>query len=327
MSKLKKKCSELVVKIRKLKGGVLNYYTHPDGGKRYPKPKECGITALAMVLMGTGGILLTGGEDTSFVENSPQKIIQSESVQAGESPKTSYDIGGIKEVSGSENHKKPRVQRSQPNLISNIKYKAKQVLRPDNHQNVMDALPTGSNLIGRLLTAIDTRDSSQIVKVILPYGGVFKNERVLEKNTVLMGKVNYPGKGEKVFIQFDRGIHPDGREFKVEAQALNSSDYSSGLLGEYHSQADLRFLATVGLKMLSSGSEVLVEKEALSEAQAPTPKATMKNAMLQGLSEGANMEAGRQAQEMQAKKEYVTVDAGEDVIVNLLNRLSKSEIR
>ena len=187
-----------------------------------------------------------------------------------------------------------------------LKYKAKQVILrpPDSDYNSGDSqanfksgkeggLPTGTNLVGQLLTAIDTRDKGQIVKVILPYGGTFQHKRILDRNTLLLGSIRHQSEEKKVFVTFDKGVTPKGLEFAIKAQALNSKDYSSGLLGDYHSQADLRLFGAVGLSMLSTASNVLTKRESLSASSPPTPKATMGNAALQGLSKGFEME-GRQ---------------------------------
>ena len=210
---------------------------------------------------------------------------------------------------------------------ADMKYKAKQVIfRKDYQVLAGDSLPTGTNLIGQLLTAIDTRDKGQMVKVILPYGGTFKGKRILARNTVLLGRIRYQSKGSKVFVTFDKGVSPKGLEFAIKAQALSSKDYSSGLVGDYHSQADLRFFATMGISMLSKAGDVLTEREALSENSFPTPKATVRNAALQGMSKGLEMESSRKAKEMQNQKGYVTIDAGEDLIVNLLSPLSLDKL-
>ena len=127
-------------------------------------------------------------------------------------------------------------------------------------------------------------------------------------------------------MTFDKGVTPKGLEFPIKAQALSSKDYSSGLLGDYHSQADLRLFGAVGLSMLSRAGDVLTEREALSESTPPTPKATMRNAALQRLSIGLEMEGSRQGKEMQNQKGYVTLPAGTALIVNLLTALNLDKL-
>ena len=89
----------------------------------------------------------------------------------------------------------------------------------------------GTNLIGKTLTTIDTRQADQLVKVLLPYGGRAKSGGELPKNSILFGQVTYGGKGEKVFIKFSKGVLPSGEEFQVEAQGLKSGRLFAGIGG------------------------------------------------------------------------------------------------
>ena len=81
-------------------------------------------------------------------------------------------------------------------------------------------VPIGTNLIGKTLTSIDTREQNQTIKVLLPYGGKSKVGAEIEKNTILFGRVTYSGKGEKVYLSINKALAPDGHEFEIEAQAL-----------------------------------------------------------------------------------------------------------
>ena len=202
-----------------------------------------------------------------------------------------------------------------------INYRAKQVLVSEGAFDAARTIPMGTNLIGRTLTTIDTRQSDQLVKVLLPYGGRFRSGGDIPKNSIVFGQVSYSGKGKKVFIKFGKGTLPGGQEFSLEAQALSSGDYSPGISGSFHGNADLRVASTLGLTMVAGMSDVLTEKESLGgsalQSGAVTPKANMKNALYHGVSEVAKSEAGRQAEAISDEQEYVTVDAGTDLIVSL----------
>ncbi|MGE3263357.1 MAG: TrbI/VirB10 family protein [Bacteriovoracia bacterium] len=203
-----------------------------------------------------------------------------------------------------------------------INYRAKQVLVSEGAFDSARTIPMGTNLIGKTLTTIDTRDANQLVKVLLPYGGRFSGGGEIPKNSIVFGQVSYGGKGKKVFIKFSKGILPSGEEFPIEAQALSSGDYSPGVSGRFHGNADLRIASTLGLTMVAGMSDVLTEKESLGgsalQSGSVTPKATMKNAIMHGVSQVAQSEAQRQAEEIGNEQEYVTVDAGTDLIVSLL---------
>lgn len=199
-----------------------------------------------------------------------------------------------------------------------VKYKARQVIERENTGFERDkVIPMGTNLIGQLLTSIDTREPEQFYKVFLPYGGKFKGGAEIPKGSTLYGKIRYSGKGRKVFISFTKGVFPTGQEFAIQAQALNSKDYSPGILGDFHGQTGSRVAATLGLSVISAASNVLTERQELGRFGAVAPKANLKNAMYAGISRAAEMEASRQAESLNEKEEYVTVDAGKDLIVNL----------
>ncbi len=205
-----------------------------------------------------------------------------------------------------------------------IQYKATQVIGADSEIDSSNFIPIGTNFIGQLLTGIDTRDANSMIKVILPYGGSFKGRGKIPKNTLLLGVARYSGKGEKICIKFDRGVTPDGKEFKIEAQALTTKDYSPCIRGEYHSSTGVRVATTLGLTMVSGMTDVLTKKVAIGNngpfggSQTVTADSTMKNALLHGTSKVAEMEAKRQAQRLnQEGQEYITLDSGKDLIVSL----------
>ena len=175
----------------------------------------------------------------------------------------------------------------------------------------------GTNLIGKLLTSIDTRESEQLYKVLLPYGGKGRHGEGIPRNTILFGTVNYPNKGRKVFMQFNKALLPDGQEVELKAQALSAKDYSPGLEGKLHSNATGRIASTLGLTMVSAFTDTLTEKQALSEGDV-RPKPTAKDAMYQGIAKASEMEAQRQASELGNVQAYVTISAGKELIVNLL---------
>lgn len=217
-------------------------------------------------------------------------------------------------------------RRERPRLVTQVEYRAPQVIKRKVEEGLSHGLPLGTNLVGKLLTTIDTRETNQLYKVLLPYGGRDKNGGEVPKNTILFGKVNYPGKGKKVFIQFSKALLPNGREVGLNAQALNSKDYSPGLVGEYHGRTTERIVSTLGLTMVSAMTDTLTEREAIGGgigngafmAMEATPKATAKNALLQGVSRVSEMEAQRRAQDLSDQQEFVTVPAGQELIVNLV---------
>ena len=201
-----------------------------------------------------------------------------------------------------------------------VKLAAKQVLiREDT--NLGNGFHVGSNLIGELQSTVDTRDPNQVVRVVPPYGGKSRDGSAeLPRGTLLLGQVSYQGKGEKVFIQFQQAILPEGKTIKIAAVALDPKDYSTGLGGEIQSQAKSRALSVMGLSAVAAMSNVMTEKESMGLYQVEA-KATVKNALLAGVSKSAEVEASR-LQEQTEAQDYVQVDAGTAVVVSLTQGLS-----
>ena len=69
--------------------------------------------------------------------------------------------------------------------------------------------------------------------------------------------------------------------------------------------------------MLSGMADTLVEKETLSQYAAPTAKSNLRNGFYNGLNKASQTEIERRAAKTNNEKDYVTVDAGADVIISL----------
>ena len=91
-----------------------------------------------------------------------------------------------------------------------INFKASQVI--DRGEKIQNGIPLGSNLIGKLISSIDTRDPNSFIKVLLPMEESLKQGTEFPK-IILLGQVSYSGRGEKIFLKFNRGVTPDGVEF------------------------------------------------------------------------------------------------------------------
>jgi len=298
---------------------IKEFYLKDDGGKKTINIKRLMITFTVIFLSVFLPISLINSfskeKDTSQINTSTSKFNKENIKNDGkQTTSKSKAMGGIRDHQ--EVHTSSRNNVRKPPLTK-INYKAKQVLSA-NHVNEGKTLPIGVNLVGRLLSSIDTRTPDQAVKVILPYGGEHKGSGgSLPPNTILFGKAKYSGKGDKVAVNFNKGLLPNGQRIQLQAQALSSRDYSLGLTGKLHGNTTGRIAATLGLTMVSSVTSTLVKKEAIGQGYSITPKASLKNGLYNGVSEVANAEASRNAKKMGNNQDYVTVDAGSDLIVSL----------
>jgi hypothetical protein len=301
--------------IKKFKLKISSLIFLEDGGKKIINKKRFSVAAIVISIIvivcqiisplyksqiPPGGITKS---DSSLIKDNSKASLSLAST------KSNQNMGGVVDA----------LPKKKAMLVSNhrmkaIRYKGKQVIGPDA---ITQRIPSGANFVGKLLTSIDTR-SQQRVHVILPFGGSHKSGGGnLPPETILMGQFNYPGQGERVFIIFTKAIFPDGQEIAIQAQALSSKDYRSGIIGDYHSNKGSQMASVLGLSMISGVSEVMVEKQGLGQTFNATPKPTLKNGIYNGVAKVTETEANDQATQLAQAPKYVTIDSGSDVIISL----------
>lgn len=267
----------------------------------------------------------SGGNNTSFAYKTTRTLVktvhdESESSERG-TQQSKHGAKGIvqnaenidQETSGARRHS-PRGGNAGGG--SGVKYRAVQIINREGGDPDRK-LPIGTSCVGKLITAIDTRAQGALVRVLLPYGAAFDHDRRIDRGSVIFGTTSYPGSGEKVYLKFNRILLPSGQEFKIQAEALSSADYSPGISGGEHDGTEERLAGTVGLSMISGVSEVMVEKEALNQYAAPTPKSSLRNGFYNGMNKATQGEIERRAAKMNGEQDFVTIEAGADVIVSL----------
>ena len=262
--------------------------------------------------------LFSSKEDSSFLVKTDKKLSNDETVKTHlvKTERKNYSPTVARVLDG--NKTPPEKKKGNQSMRSiKINFKAQQVITRDNTGDPTKSIPMGTNMIGKTLTAIDTREPNQMIKILLPYGGRSKMGVEIEKGTLLFGHVFYSGKGRKVAIVINKGLTPDEMEFDIEAQVLDPSHYSVGLAGEVNSQSDVRVLSALGLSIASGATSIMMEREAMNNLGQTAPKATLGNAALRGLSTSAQEESTRQADKFKDLEDYVTIPAGTDVIVSL----------
>lgn len=298
------------------------YYLTFEGGKTRVNLEKILISISFLTCPLLIIYFFTSSENTAYLGRSPNSLALTTPPQANSSKVDlnsndySYPVQENENIVGGNKTKKSFVVQPR----GEIKFAAKQVvLREDGTLGY--GFHAGSNLIGELQSTIDTRDPSQIVRVVLPYGGRSRDGNAeIPRGTLLMGQVSYQGKGKKVFIQFQQAILPEGKAIKISAIALDPKDYSTGLIGEIQSQAKSRTLSVMGLSALSAMGNVMTEKESLGLYNVEA-KANARNALLAGASKAAEVEASR-LQEQTEMQDFVQVDAGTAVVVSLTQGLN-----
>lgn len=312
--------------FQKFKSSVSTFFFKEEGGKKVIKAlrlKYCGAFFLSVAIC----LQFFRTDDQSHLEKSYRPISnvsEGEGIKNEVSGDKGYVLPTKEEADKLMNAKRSRNYKKSGLSPTEMIFSGKQVIERTGGSGDLTPLPSGTNFIGKLLTGIDTREANQIAKVLLPYGARHASGGYLPKNAVLLGIVSQGGDSEKVYIRFNRIIFPNGKEYKMDAQALNSADYSPGILGAHHSNADVRMASTVALTMVSAATDVLTQRSMVGGVNpymvgSIQPDATAKNAVLQGVSQVTKQEAQKQTQEMQNAQEYVTVSPDSDLIISLLS--------
>ena len=150
----------------KLMARIQAFFLKEEGGKEVLDQKR--FFGVMILILAIGALVIfysNMSSDSSVVVNSSAPI------EAGDVAETKGAISLSQKVSGllqaSEQHRhvaSPKKQAKSTN--KKIKYRAPQVIeRKDSFTSKMSL---GTNLIGKLLTSIDTRESEQLYKVLLP---------------------------------------------------------------------------------------------------------------------------------------------------------------
>ena len=286
-----------------------------DGGKRVPnKIIVLKTLVVAVVFLGAFIFFLSMDKDDSHLrqEKIPLHQKQQKKREAQGSPLSS-PRGISKSMPVVKRRSRPKATN-----YKNVALSVSQVIERTEEPSRRVHLPSGTSAVGKLLHIIDTR-TTKTARASLPYGMAHKEGRGIPKGSILMGTVSQGG--DKITIRFQKVVFPDGREFSINAHALDPKDFDFGLRGERHGNMDLKMAAAMGLSMVGTMGEVLSQKEALGgEYGQITVKSTLKDATLSGISEVAKGEASRRMEALnnEAQREYVTIPRGEAVIVTLV---------
>jgi len=311
--------------MRKLFSLIGKFIFKIEGDKKILNIRRIAIIAVPLFLaMICTLAFFSGKTDTSYTRTTNKDAKSNEN---GTDNARNPEIKATSKVEALfKNNKKKSKQKAESenavrhNLekIAPLHYKAKQVIVREEKLSAGDKIPVGTNFIGKLMTSIDTREKNQLVKVLVPYRVSSRGRIEIPQNSILIGNTQYPDNGEKVYIKFLRGTTNEGNPFTIRAQALNSQNMSTGLIGERHGKTATRIATTLGLSMVSAMTGTLTQKESLgAEGLNVAIKPTMKNALYNGISKVTEMEANRHAKELNSMPEYVTIEAGSELVVNL----------
>lgn len=220
-----------------------------------------------------------------------------------------------------------QISQDGANIPSKSKKKAKRAIvvfkkRPQvfTREKEQVGFRSGVKFLAKLLDPIDTRFKDP-VRIEVTKSLKIDGEVVIEKGSELLGHFSET-RNDRVRVNLNRLILASGEEVAVSAVALDPKDYRVGLFGEKSSLKTKKILTSIGLRMLSGMSDVLIERESLGVNAMATPKSTVQNALLNGAREVSQGEANRIGSEVQNEKDYIIIPEGKMMIIELKSRLN-----
>lgn len=308
-----------LISINELINKLKVFFIKDSGGKKTLSLKKVGVSLVSLFLVSVSLMaIFSRGNDITFYRRTsqPQSAPQSKDISDKSLNAKRKTVTDLLFKQGEKKKEQDKLlAQAKARQHSEIKYFAPQLLDGNTKRN--KAIRAGAKLLGFLINNIDTRDPS-VVRVLLPKGGESMGVEI-PSGSILSGQFSYSGNGDKVFIVFHRLDTSEGKIQKINARALDSQDYSSGVRGERYSENGIKIASQMGLSMFAGMTDTLTDKEALGMgANVVQAKPTMKNALLQGISKAAQDEAGRTATEIQSLKDYVIVTEGKEIIIQLL---------
>ncbi len=291
------------------------YFQEQSGGKTIVPLKKIAVPAVAAVFL-TALVLAWIGpkDDHTFyrIKSGPQgSTAQDSSSRPAVSSQMATLFGNGQRQKEADSKKAAEEKKKKVS----IRYYASQVLGTGSKGP--KAIKSGSKLIGVLLSPIDTRAPS-LVRVQIPTGGE-SGGVVIEPNSTLVGQFSYSGNDDKVYLTFARIDSPDGDSKQIHAQALNASDYTPGVPGDHFTGGGVKIAASMGLTMFSGMTDTLTDRESIGNNMFNGVQArpSMKNALLQGVSQASQQQASRTASSIDQEKDYVVIPQGKEMIIEL----------
>ena len=295
------------------------FFLKKDGEKSLPNwPKILIVVIPPLFIL---GFFLWRGEQRE--EDSVLRGYVNHAVKASEKGKQEkVPVLGVSTWPSVQDDARPSRKKETPKQRHGVRinYSAPQVVeRPQSAKATEGYLPIGTKAQAILRSRLDTRYTGQVVEAILPSGASFNGHKVWPAKTLLLGKMHYRGSGERIEINFNRGVTPDGLEFAISACALggDAQGLTLGIVGQFHGNAKGRMARAVGLSAISNMAEVLTQKEALGKAAVISRKSSLSNAVLHAASEATGQEAKRQLETATDAPEYVTLEARTAFVVHL----------
>ncbi|MBF0361162.1 MAG: hypothetical protein HQK49_09130 [Oligoflexia bacterium] len=342
--------------LNKIKFKIVFFFFKIDGKKKTLKFSSLVNVSMGLLIIMIGSLLFSNEGDQSLLDRSFVSVVDNEKNENVKLPIAAITATSTDDVTNVKDSKrdnelteqtKKRSTSSKRKRMSHVQdnpsatkqdkesdpliYNAPQVIAREDGEDDGNKIPIGTSFIGKLLTPIDTRVTNSLVRIILPFGSRNNQGPTIPKNTILFAQMQYFDDGEKVHLNIVKGVTSEGIEFEIKAQVLDIEDFSPGLNGNYHSNADKRLSASLGWNLVGAAGEIMQDREVLGgggsggvgvngnvNSAVVMPKSNLKNAILEGTKRSVDNESGKVFERLNSQKPYVTIESGREVLVTLI---------
>lgn len=289
---------------------VLNIYMtakNPNSGRRCVKKHSVLVTVGIVVVLCLFGLCLIPNRKPSRGKTLPI-------------PETTQSSAKIEIQTSPDFRKNTYVQEKPANQIANRPLSASQLVKRDNSNSGADGLPLGTTIRAHLANAVVSSDGNSPVIAVLTEDAQFAGAVVIPSGTKIYGRAVLDESSKRLQIRFHTVVFEDGSQSGISAIALQA-DGSSGLSGNYDSGNMKQQVGRFGGNFVSGLAAGMKERQN-GGFSGPLEPGSLRNGLLNGLSEATSDQAKVFSQEMQKTRPFIQVPMGTGFVLYLEREFS-----
>lgn len=182
-------------------------------------------------------------------------------------------------------------------------------------------LPLGTTVSGRLLNTVISTDGNSPVIGVVKEDASFGGTVVIARGTKIYGQAIFDESSKRLQIKFSAAVFEDGSQATLSSLALQG-DGSAGLGGNYHSGNLPQQAGRFGGNFVSGLAAGMKERQPGGWG-GPIEPGSIKNGLLNGLSDAISDQTQALSQQMQNTRAYLEVPAGTPFILYLDQEFSR----
>jgi hypothetical protein len=180
-------------------------------------------------------------------------------------------------------------------------------------------LPMGTSFLVRMINQVHSNSSSspaiaEIIDDVYSPGDL--NTLIIPRSTRAIGNAMYDESNQRIQIQFNTLVFPEGDQHSIQAIAL-MIDGTSGVLGQMHSGANLRRSGKLLGHFVGQMAHGMKEKQGVSQGGVLYEAGSVKNGVLSGIEAVAMDEAKSYSEDLSQTKPTMTLAAEAQFLIFL----------